>query len=60
MAVKWGKCAFFMSDIEWLGFKISGDVSRQSRRNKNFANPEEYFRITCIFRLKKPICKIRS
>ena len=24
MAVKWGKCAFFKSDIEWLGFKISG------------------------------------
>ena len=25
MAVKWGKCAIFKSDIEWLGFKISGD-----------------------------------
>ena len=25
MAVKWGKCAFFKTDIEWLGFKISGD-----------------------------------
>ena len=28
MAVKWGKCAFFKSDIEWLGFKISGDGVR--------------------------------
>ena len=25
MAVKWRKCALFKSDIEWLGFKISGD-----------------------------------
>ena len=28
MAVKWGKCAFFKSDIEWLGFKISGNGVR--------------------------------
>ena len=30
MAVKWGKCAcaFFKSEIEWLGFKISGDGVR--------------------------------
>ena len=28
MAVKWGKCAFFKSDIEWLGCKISGDGVR--------------------------------
>ena len=25
MAVNWGKSAFFKSEIEWLGFKISGD-----------------------------------
>ena len=28
MAVKWGKCAFFKSDIEWLGFKIFGNGVR--------------------------------
>ena len=28
MAVKWGKCAFFKSDVKWLGFKISGDGVR--------------------------------
>ena len=28
MAVKWGKCAFFKSDIELLGFKISGNRVR--------------------------------
>ena len=28
MAVKWGKCAFFKFEIEWLGFKISGEVIR--------------------------------
>ena len=28
MAVKWGKCSFFKPDIEWLGFKISGDGVR--------------------------------
>ena len=28
MPVKWGKCAFFKSDIEWLGFKVSGDGVR--------------------------------
>ena len=28
MAVKCEKCAFFTSDIEWLGFKISGDGVR--------------------------------
>ena len=28
MAVKWGKSAFFKSDFEWLGFKISGDGVR--------------------------------
>ena len=26
MAVKWGKCAVFKSDIEWLGFKIGDGV----------------------------------
>ena len=28
MAVKWGKCPFFKSEIEWLGFRISGDGVR--------------------------------
>ena len=28
MAVKWGKFAFFKSEIEWLGFKISGEGVR--------------------------------
>ena len=64
MAVKWGKCAFFKSDIEWLGFKISGDgvrpLVRKADAIKKFANPEEYLRTTFIFRLDKPILKIRS
>ena len=28
MVVKWGKCTFIRSEIEWLGFKISGDAVR--------------------------------
>ena len=28
MAVKWGKRAFLKSEIEWFGFKISGDGVR--------------------------------
>ena len=28
MAVKWGRCAFLKSEIEWLGFRISGDGVR--------------------------------
>ena len=28
LAVKWGKCAFFNSEIKWLGFKISGEGVR--------------------------------
>ena len=28
LAVKWGKCAFFKSEIEWLSFKISNDGVR--------------------------------
>ena len=63
MAVKWGKFAFFKSEIEWLGFKSSGvggtTDDRQSRCHQEFTNPYEHFGIAIVFRLDKSVRKIR-
>ena len=46
MAVEWEKCAFFLKDIEWLGFKIS----------KSFNTS----RIKIFFCFNKPVHEIRT
>ena len=64
MAVKWRKCAFFKSEIEWLGVRISGDGVRplvgKANAIKKLAHPQEYFRTTLVLRLDKSVCKICS
>ena len=53
MAVKWGKCAFFKSDIEWLGFKISGDGVRplvdKANAIKNLPTPKNISELRSFF-----------
>ena len=53
MAVKWGKCAFFKSDIEWLGFKISGDgvrpLVRKADAIKNLPTPKNISELRSFF-----------
>ena len=53
MAVKWGKCAFFKSDIEWLGFKISGDGVRpllgKADTIKNLPTPKNISELRSFF-----------
>ena len=53
MAVKWGKCAFFKSDIKWLGFKISGDGVRplvgKADTIKNLPTPKNISELRSFF-----------
>ena len=53
MAVKWGKCAFFKSDIEWLGFKISGNGVRplvgKADAIKNLPTPKNISELRSFF-----------
>ena len=54
MAVKWGKCAFFKSDIEWLGFKISGNgvrplVGKADAIKKNLPTPKNISELRSFF-----------
>ena len=53
MAVKWGKCAFFKSDIEWLGFKISGNGVRplvgKAEAIKNLPTPKNISELRSFF-----------
>ena len=53
MAVKWGKCAFFKCDIEWIGFKISGDGVRplvgKADAIKNLPTPKNISELRSFF-----------
>ena len=53
MAVKWGKCAFFKPDFEWLGFKISGDGVRplvgKADAIKNLPTPKNISELCSFF-----------
>ena len=53
MAVKWGKCAFFKSEIEWLGFKISGEGVRplvgKAAAIKNLPIPKKISELRSLF-----------
>ena len=64
MAVKWGNCAFFKSEIEWLGFRISGNGVRplvgKADAIKKRANHQGCLRTTLVLRLDKSVCKICS
>ena len=48
-----GKCAFFKSDIEWLGFKISADGVRplvgKADAIKNLPNPKNISELRSFF-----------
>ena len=54
MAVKWGKCAFFQKEIEWLGFKFSEAGVRplvgKADAIKNLSIPKEDFQTSFILR----------
>ena len=53
MAVKWGKCTFLKSDIEWLGFKIAGDGVRplfvKADARKNLPIPKKISELRSFF-----------
>ena len=53
MAVKWGKCTFLKSDIEWLGFKIAGDRVRplggKADARKNLPIPKKISELRSFF-----------
>ena len=53
MAVKWGKRAFFKSEIEWLGFKISGEGVRplvgKAAAIKNLPIPKKISELRSLF-----------
>ena len=53
LAVKWGKCAFFESEIELLGFKFSGDGARplvgKADAIKNLPSPKNFSEVRSFF-----------